>query len=124
MRQAHLGTDIIEISRIQRAISRWGVHFMGKVYTDKEIKLCCGRVESLAARFAGKEAVMKSLNGSGFGLSWKEIEILADENGRPAITLHGNALKRSRALNLKEMEISLSHSRDLAVAFTLGISGK
>jgi holo-[acyl-carrier protein] synthase len=122
MKQAHIGTDIIEISRLKGAQSRWGEHFLNRIYTELELALCQGRAESLAARFAGKEAIMKALGGQGVGLHWKEIEILAEPGGKPIIVLHGGTLKKARALGVEKFEISLSHSRDLAIAFVVGIS--
>jgi holo-[acyl-carrier protein] synthase len=122
MKQAHIGTDIIEISRLRDALARWGEHFSQRVYTEAELRLCRGRAESLAARFAGKEAVMKALGGEGVGLNWKEIEILAESGGKPILELHGATRGKAEALGLKNLEISLSHSRDLAIAFVVGIS--
>jgi holo-[acyl-carrier protein] synthase len=122
MKQAHIGTDIIEISRLKDTEARWGAHFLHRIYTEAELELCQGRAESLAARFAGKEAVMKALGGQGLGLFWREIEILAETGGKPVVVLHGGTLGKAQSLGLAKLEISLSHSRDLAIAFVVGIS--
>jgi holo-[acyl-carrier protein] synthase len=122
MKQAHIGTDIVEIPRLSEALARWGGRFLRRIYTSAEIDLCRGREESLAARFAGKEAVMKALAGEGTGFFWKEIEILAEPSGKPILVLHGQTLEKARALGLAHLEISLSHSGGLAIAFVLGIS--
>jgi holo-[acyl-carrier protein] synthase len=121
MKQAHIGTDIVEIARLEKARRRWGAHFLNRIYTAAEIRLCAGRAESLAARFAGKEAVMKALGGQGNGLNWKEIEILALPSGKPVVELSGETLGQSRALGIDHFEISLSHAGGLAVAFVIGV---
>jgi holo-[acyl-carrier protein] synthase len=122
MKQPHVGADIIEIGRFKKAQERWGKRFLNRVFTDAELALCGNHSESLAARFAGKEAVMKALAESGAGFNWREIEILARESGKPYLTLRGAALAKSQALGLAELDISLSHSKDLAIAVVMAIS--
>jgi len=112
-----VGVDIIEIERIQRAIARWKGRFLQRVYTESELALCKGRAPELAVRFAGKEAISKALGTGLFGVSWREMEILADLRGKPLVYLHERAAQRAAALGLTEFAISLSHSRDYAVAF-------
>lgn len=113
------GVDLIEIQRIERAIARWNRRFLTHVYTDAEIALCRGRVQELAARFAGKEAISKALGTGLLGISWREMEILADPLGKPLVTLHGRAAARAARLGLAEFAISLSHSRENAVAMVV-----
>ncbi len=120
MKQICLGIDIIEIPRIRQALEVWGDRFLRRIFTAKEVELYSGRLDSLAARFAGKEAVFKALSRPGLYLSWQEIEIVAFEDGRPQVCLSGAALKRAAELGLKSLEISLSHSRENAVAVVLG----
>ena len=110
------GVDIIEIERIQRAISRWDARFLNKVYTLGELRLCRGRVPELAVRFAGKEAISKALGTGLVGVSWREMEILSDPRGKPLVRLHGRAKARAAELGLVDFAISLSHSRQYAVA--------
>ena len=74
----YIGIDIIEIARIKKAIARWGESFLHRVYTEPELRLYHKKPSSLAARFAGKEAVIKALEAQAKGISWKEIEILSD----------------------------------------------
>ena len=112
-----VGVDIIEIERIERAIARWDGRFLQRVYTESELALCKGRVPELAVRFAGKEAISKALGTGLFGVSWREMEILADLRGKPLVYLHERAAQRAATLGLTEFAISLSHSRDYAVAF-------
>ncbi len=122
MKQIYLGVDIIEIQRIRQALSVWGDRFMRRIYTAKEIQLYGGRLQSLAVRFAAKEAVFKALSQPGHYLSWQNVEILSAEDGRPVLILSGEALKRAEARGLKSLEISLSHSRENAVAVVMGFA--
>ena len=115
-----VGVDIIEIERIEMAITRWGERFLKRVYTEREADLCQNRVASLAARFAAKEAATKALGISMRGLSWQEIETLADSYGKPVVYLHGKAQSRAEEIGLKELSVSLSHSRGLAIASVIG----
>jgi holo-[acyl-carrier protein] synthase len=121
MKQAHIGTDIVAVPRLEKAIERWGGRFLKRIYTPAEIRLCSGRGESLAARFAGKEAVMKALAGEGQGFNWKEIEILALPGGKPTVALSGGTLSRSQALGIDHFEVSLSHAAGVAIAFAIGV---
>ena len=121
MKSAYIGVDIIEIDRIREAASRWGDHFLRRIYTDVELKLCRHKIESLAGRFAGKEAAMKALNISGWGVCWREIEIISEPNGKPVIGLYGRAAKKAQRMGLSGLEISLSHSKVNAVAFVMGL---
>jgi len=118
--QLHAGVDIVEIERIRRALDSHAGRFLERVFTDQEIALYRASLPELAVRFAGKEAVSKVL-GTGFvGLSWRDIEILNDGRGKPHVRLTGRAGERSAQLGLQRIEISLSHSRDYAVAFAVG----
>jgi len=110
------GVDIIEIERIQRAVSRWDGRFLNRVYTSAEQFLCRGRVPELAVRFAGKEAISKALGTGLVGVSWREMEILSDARGKPLVKLHGRAEARAAELGLADFAISLAHSREYAVA--------
>jgi holo-[acyl-carrier protein] synthase len=113
------GVDLIEIERIAGIVDRRGQRYLERVYTPAELVLCGGRIESLAVRFAAKEAVAKVL-GRGIGdVSWQEIEILHDEHNAPVLFLHGNATQIAARLGLRNWSISLSHSRDHAIAFVV-----
>lgn len=115
-----IGTDIIEISRIQEAIDRWGERFLHRIYTEPELRLCRKKPASLAIRFAGKEAVMKALGTGAKGISWREIEILPDSRGKPLVHLYGKAQNKAESLGLDGLAISLSDSREYAIAFVVG----
>ena len=116
---AAIGVDIIEIGRIDRAISRWQSSFLKRIYTQAEIE-GHHNISSLAARFAAKEAVMKALGTGTKRVSWRDIEILANGDGAPIVRLHGRALARSKELGIAQFSISMSHSREYAVAFVVG----
>ncbi len=116
----HIGIDIIEIPRIEMAIARWGERFLCRIYTDLELKQYSEKLSSLAARFAGKEAVIKALGPENTGVGWREIEILSDSNGKPSVRLYGRAQERASGLGLDNFAISLSHSKEYAIAFVAG----
>ncbi len=115
--QIRIGVDIVEINRVGAAIEKWGDRFLKRVYTAAEIGSYRTKTESLAARFAAKEALMKALGGEGVLISWTDIEVLSETSGRPRVDLHGLARARAHELGLNRFEISLSHSRDSAIAF-------
>jgi holo-[acyl-carrier protein] synthase len=117
-----IGTDIIEIARIEEAIDRWGKGFLHRVYTDLELGLCKNNPSSLAGRFAGKEAVVKIFGGQARGIRWKQIEILAESSGKPLVYLHDKAQSEATSLSLSNFAISLSHSREYAIAFVIAES--
>ncbi|MDP8221344.1 MAG: holo-ACP synthase [Candidatus Stygibacter frigidus] len=113
-----IGSDLIEVSRIEKNISK--PQFLNKVFTEKELELCQhkqSQVQSLAARFAAKEACMKAL-GSGWaeGVSFKDIEILNNGMGAPEIILHGSTKARAEALKVVNIFVTLSHLKEIAGA--------
>ena len=118
-----IGVDIIEIDRIREAIERWGERFLKRIFTGAELNVCHGNPGRLAARFAGKEAVMKALGTGARGISWREIEITAEPSGKPLVNLYGKAQDKAADLGLDELAISLSDSKDYAIAFVIGDTG-
>ncbi|MDO8690342.1 MAG: holo-ACP synthase [Dehalococcoidia bacterium] len=112
-----VGVDIIEIPRVAEAVTRWGERFLNRIYTPLEVAFCRGRLPELAARFAAKEAVSKALGTGMRGVAWKEIEIIPDRKGKPHVRLHGQAKRRADELGLTHFAISLSHTREYAIAF-------
>ena len=113
------GVDLLEITRLKEAIARHGERFLQRIFTPAELSLCHGNPASLAARFAAKEAVSKAL-GTGLGeIRWIEIEILRDPAGAPLLNLYGQARTRAEALGLRQWSISLSHSRENAIAMVV-----
>jgi len=116
-----IGVDIVEIERVESAIKRWGERFLSRIYTETELRTCQDRLLSLASRFAAKEAVMKVLGTGGKGIDWREIEVLTGDDGKPSVKLYGQALNKAEELNLKEVSVSLSDSKQHAVAVAIGI---
>ncbi len=118
------GIDAIEIERIAGVLERHGERFLGKVYTEREIAHCQGRVNELAARFAAKEAISKALGTGLRGVYWREMEIVSDPRGKPVVVLHMNAKRRAENLGITDLGVSLTHSRDLAIAVVTGLMGE
>jgi holo-[acyl-carrier protein] synthase len=116
MSRLSVGVDVIEIERVQTVLTRHPERFLQRVFTPGEVLHCRGRIPELAARFAAKEAVMKALGTGVRGIGWREIEILPNRRGNPLVLLHGNAGRRAAVLGLSTIDVSLSHSRDYAVA--------
>jgi len=115
-----IGTDIIEVARVEGAISRYGQKFLDRCFTQAEQKYCLKFKESqrnFAGRFAAKEAIVKAL-GTGFGeeIAWLEIEVLNNESGGPVVKLQESASVR---FGNPEVKISISHCKEYATAFAV-----
>jgi len=115
-----IGIDLVEISRIAEVFARRGDRFRKRVFTDLEIDYCerrAPKLASYAARFAAKEAVMKAL-GTGWseGVAWRDIEVVSELSGKPAIQIRGRALQRMKAIGAATVHLSLTHSGDMAIA--------
>jgi len=115
-----VGVDLIELERIARVVERWGDRFLRRIYTEQELSYCRGRIPQLAARFAAKEAVMKALGTGIRGVGWREVEVVRPRGRAPTIALHGRAELRAQRLGIKQIVISLSHSRNYAIASVVG----
>ncbi|CAI8006694.1 Holo-[acyl-carrier-protein] synthase [Geodia barretti] len=113
------GVDIIEIGRIAGVLERYGDRFLSRIYTPGELEYCRGRPSKLASRFAAKEATMKALGTGVRGVAWKDIEVIRAPSGAPSIALHGRAKSRAERLGVVEISVSMSDSRDNAVAFVV-----
>ena len=112
------GTDIIEISRVEKSINNTNGRFIKDIYTKKEIEYCENRGQAkyqhYAARFAAKEAVFKAISKTlenKYDIEWKDIEIENDKNGRPMVNL-----KKEMSNKINNMDISISHCKNYAVA--------
>lgn len=118
------GVDLVEIERIRSAIARHGQRFLRRVYTETERSQCGDKIESLAARFAAKEAVSKAL-GTGIwrhGVTWTDIEVRRNPTtGAPMLHLYNAAAAAASRAQLSQWSISLSHSRTQAIAFAVAI---
>lgn len=116
------GIDLIEVDRIETAVTRYGDRFLDRVFTRDELAYCRGRPHQLAARFAAKEAVSKVL-GTGIqhrdGVAWQEIQIASDDRGKPFLQLTGKAARRAEQVGLTTFSLSLSHTREHAIAMVV-----
>jgi holo-[acyl-carrier protein] synthase len=116
-----VGVDMIEIVRIERAITRHGDRFYKRFFTDRERESCQDQASRLAGRFAVKEAVGKAL-GTGIGdVSWTDIEIINDGRGKPELVLHNQAQALAAELGLRHWSISLSHTETHAIGFAVAL---
>lgn len=120
------GIDLIEISRIEKALERHGERFLKRIFTEAELaplrskrfQTAQSRViaSELAARFAAKEACSKAL-GTGIGpVSWKEMEVVNERSGKPVLRLSGRAAQIAGFLGYTTWSVSLTHSREMAAA--------
>lgn len=116
-----LGTDITEVARIQASITRFGQHFLDRVYTVGEIRYCQARkkssAQSFAARFAAKEAAAKALGtGISRGVSWGEFEVVRHPGQAPQLHLHGRAAELALQRGICRLTLSLTHTSTMAMA--------
>jgi holo-[acyl-carrier protein] synthase len=116
-----LGTDLIEIDRIERSYQRFGEAFLHRIYTPGEIAYCLGKKknssESFAARFAAKEAGAKALGtGIARGVSWREFEVRRRPGERPTLHLSGRAAQIAAQMGVRRLSLTLSHSREHSIA--------
>ena len=107
-----VGIDVVQVARIERALARTP-GLAGRLFTDGERAL--PRAESLAARFAAKEAVAKALGAPG-GLRWRDAEVVNDPGGRPRLVLHGGVAEEAAAQGITTWHLSLSHDGGVATA--------
>jgi holo-[acyl-carrier protein] synthase len=123
------GVDIIEVERVERALTRavTANRFRQRVFTEAEIAYCDSRgrprYQSYAARFAAKEAVMKAL-GTGWNrhVGWTEIEVVRKRGHPPAIMLHGKIAQFARDRDIVRLHLSISHTTALAIAYVIAES--
>lgn len=118
-----VGTDIIEIDRIERSIERYGQKFLDRIFTKEEQNYCSKyhhASRNFAGRFAAKEAVVKAL-GTGIreGVSWLDIDIINDEHGKPCVSF---SKKLQEAFPGTEVLLSISHAKEYATAVAILIS--
>lgn len=120
-----IGIDIVDIERIKRVVERTP-HFLERVYSRQELDYCFQKhnpYPSLAVRFASKEAFRKLDNSFSRGVRFHDVEVVMAEGGRPMLFLHAGALERVRAMGFKHWDISLSHSREQAIATVIAKRG-
>jgi holo-[acyl-carrier protein] synthase len=107
-----VGIDVVQVERLERALARTP-RLGERLFTDGERTL--SRAESLAARFAAKEAVAKALGAPG-GLRWRDAEVVSDDSGRPHLVLHGSVAEEAAAQGITTWHLSMSHDAGVATA--------
>jgi holo-[acyl-carrier protein] synthase len=115
-----IGTDLVEVQRIQQSIRRFGDRFLGRIYTPAERSYAASKANSaerFAARFAAKEAGMKAI-GTGWrrGITWKDFEVVNERTGRPTMMLSGVAKTIAAQLGAARISVSLTHTTEMAFA--------
>ena len=115
-----VGMDCVEIARIEASWKEHGERFLQRIFLPAEIQYVLSHANPaipLAARFAAKEAVSKAL-GTGIGqqVNWLDIEVVRQESGKPEVVLHGGALALMKKMGAGKILLSLTHTRDLAMA--------
>ncbi len=116
-----LGIDIIKVERIRASLERFGDRFTNRVLTPGEQRYVRGRPETMAGRWAAKEAVSKVLGLGVRGIGWRDIEVERLPTGQPAVRLHGRAAARAEQLGMGRIAVSITHESDYAVAIAFGI---
>lgn len=116
-----VGIDLVDVARVKRLIAGKSTRALQRLFTPREVEYSMRRVQPfvhLAARIAAKEATYKALSGSpgARGIGWREMEVVSEDGGRPALALHGSAAVRARELGVGHVWISLSHSEATAGA--------
>lgn len=110
-----IGIDMVEIARIASAVKSTGDKFLKRIYTPHELSYCQRRKKmkfpELAARFAAKEAYTKALGTGMRNITWKQIETINDNKGKPLLRVNGKLVKKA--------QISLSHSKEHAIAMVI-----
>ncbi len=118
-----IGTDLAEVTRIERSISRFGSRFLDRIYTSREQRYCSSKANSnerFAARFAAKEAGMKAIGtGWNFGVRWVDFEVTNEPSGRPTLALSGVAKNFAERLGGKRISLSLTHTAEMAFAVVI-----
>ena len=114
-----IGIDIEENKRMQKIVDQDGKRFLNSVFTENELKvfeLVEEKAQYLSSRFAAKEAVMKAF---GIPMKWKDMEIMNDDSGKPYVTLLISDAEIMKHRNVKQIFITISHSKDYAIANVL-----
>jgi len=122
MRIVGLGVDLAEIDRVRRLVEKYGESFKKRCFTDHEWEYAHRYADPsgrLAARFAGKEAVMKSLGSGWRRLRWKDIEITG--GGKPTVRLSGTAQARAAMLEVNEVLVTITHTDDSALVMAISV---
>jgi holo-[acyl-carrier protein] synthase len=122
-KQARVGVDLVAISEIRTSVSLYGDRYLHRIFTDGELEACHvsgqPRFESLAARFAAKEAAVKALQPSDGGPGWKDVEVCRLASGACEIRLHGSAAALAADAGIEHLSVSMTHEGDMAAAIVI-----
>ncbi len=120
-----VGVDLVEIERIAQTVARFGPRFLKRVFTPEELQESRRRITWLAGRFAAKEACAKAL-GTGIGavVAWQDMRILRQPGGKPSLRLFGDAAARAAALHIAQIDVSISHTHQYAVAVVVALTAR
>jgi holo-[acyl-carrier protein] synthase len=117
------GIDLADVKRMQRLLAKWGDRFTGRFFSPGEMAYCRQKASPaihFAARFAAKEAFLKSLGiGLGMGVALKDIEVVNDDRGKPDLVLYGEARRMIDERGIRRMHLSLTHTAESAVAMVI-----
>ncbi len=118
-----LGVDLAEIDRVRHLLGKYGDHFRERCFTDHEWAYAHRYPDPsprLAARFAGKEAVMKSLGAGWRRIHWKDVEITG--GGAPSVNLSGTAARRAEMIGVTSVLVTITHTDDRALVFAISVA--
>jgi holo-[acyl-carrier protein] synthase len=116
-----VGIDLVDVARFRLALERHP-RIAERLFTDEERRDARSRPERLAARFAAKEAVMKTFRVGVGSAPWRTIEVTLDDAGAPSVLLHGEARELARSLGVTSLHLSMTHTDQTAAAFVVGSS--
>ncbi len=121
-----MGIDLIDIDRVKKEIERSGDAFCNRIFTEQEIRTCRAKLnpnvqsQCFAARFSAKEAFFKAIGTGVRGeLHWKDVEVVNDPLGKPVLHLKGKVLEMVETKGISEIQLSISHTRQLATAVVI-----
>ncbi len=118
-----IGTDIVSVKRIEKALNRWGARFKKRIYTQNEIIYCESKrfpAPHFAVRFSAKEAFYKALGRHQMsGIRWREIEVRRGENGMPTLNVFGIMKASLESMNYHRILLSLTHDDGIASAIVV-----
>lgn len=121
MTTQNVGVDLVDVARFKLALERHP-RLLDRLFTDGERRDANARPERLAARFAAKEAVLKTFRVGVGATPWRSIEVTTDDAGAPSVLLHGTANDLARAAGVSALHLSLTHTQTTAAAFVVGSS--
>src|SRR5579862_5621834 len=118
-----VGVDLVEVERIAQTVARFGPRFLERVFTPEELQEGRRRITWLAGRFAAKEACAKALGtGVGATVAWRDMQVLRQPSGKPTLRLLGDAATRAAALDITQLDLSISHTHQYAIAVVVALT--